>query len=315
MTSISDFIKIPKKDTCKHLSSGMRYSAFVQWSGFLIPGLNEDMMGNAGSETNLALRKEITSYTQTRIGTAHDIFLLFCHSVSDSISEKIETLHGTVNVDFISKCENASEFLDIVKQICQAYSDRIKVIPYLGLNSDNENNLPLANMLLESGLFAGIELYGRGFAENPERFLSIFNTARKMNIESRIGCLGFRDFESRDGIFEILQNLQPSIILNPNIAICDEKLAVFKDGKLLPEVLSFLKDNGIKTEFSPAPFLSGICSEEKIHAIREFAENGLPFSLCSEDVLYLNKSISEFAADLCNAGVFSVEELVELIRA
>ncbi|MCR4822986.1 MAG: hypothetical protein K5873_08970 [Treponema sp.] len=313
MFSISDFVKISKKDTCRHLSSGMRFSSFIQWCGFMIPGFKEDSMKNAGSENDLFLRKEISLYTHTRIGSPHDIFLLFCHSISESITENITLLEGSVNVDYIDKCCNTTDFIDVIKNVCDKYSDKIKVRPVLGLDSDNENNLPLANMLLESGVFTGIELSGRGFVNNPEKFLSIFKTARSMNIDSKIGCLAFRDFEDRNAILEILQNLNPSVIVNPNIAIKDERLAVFSNGKIRPEVVSFLKDNEIETVFSPAPFLSGINSNEKNKAIREFAENGLKFSLCTEDMLYLNKSISEFAADLCNQGVFSKEELVSII--
>lgn len=314
MAVIADFVKIPKKDTCKHLSSGMCYASFIQWCGFVIPEILPDSSRMAGSDADLEFRKEITYYTQTRIGNSRDFFLLLCNSISESVSENVTLLDGTVNVDLLSKCNNATEFLEIVKESCAKFANKVIVRPILGINSENENNLPLANILLESGAFGGIELYGRAFVENPEKFLSIFNTARRLNIDSRICCLGFRDFADRETIVEIIQNLKPTVILNPNIAICDASLAIFKNGKILPEVYSFLRDNNIRAEFSPAPLLSGRCADEKTHAIREFAEKGLPFSLCTEDMLFLNKSLSEFAADLCNAGVFSQEELVSLIQ-
>ncbi|MBO6219156.1 MAG: hypothetical protein J6N81_06240 [Treponema sp.] len=315
MVSISDFIKLPKHDSCNHLSSGMRYPSFTHWAGFVIPNFSESSsVIKAGSPNDINMRREISVYTQTRIGISHDIFLLFCHSLAESLSENVISLNGTMNVDFCSKCKNATEFLDIVKEVCEKYSDKVTIRPFLGFDSDNENNIHMADMLLESGLFVGIELYGSGFAEKPKRFLSVFNTARRMNIDSRIVCLGLRNFENREGILEILQNLQPTIILNPNVAISKEKLAVFKNGKILPEVLAFLRDTGIKTEFSPAPFLSGVCAEEKNQAIREFAENDLPFSLCTEDLLFLNKSLSEFATDLCNSGVFSKEEVIKIMQ-
>ena len=143
MATISDFVKIPKIDSCKHLSSGMIYSAFTQWAGFLMPDFNEIAKRNAGSKEDLAIRSDFNSFTQTRIGSAHDILLLFCHSISESISENVKILNGTVNVDFLSKCNNATEFLDIIKDATQKYADKIQVKPFLGIDTDSENNVSL----------------------------------------------------------------------------------------------------------------------------------------------------------------------------
>lgn len=291
----------------------MNYSTFTQWAGFLVPEYDENEKRAAGSETDLALRKEIQSYTHIRIGSSHDILLLFCHAISESISENVKVLNGTVNVDFLSKCKDATEFLDIVKKACEKYADKIAVRPFLGMDSDNENNLPLAEMLLESGIFAGIELYGSAFSEIPERFLAIFNTARRMNIDSRISCFGLRKLKSKKEIFDLLQLLRPSRLLNTNIALNDENFGIFKNGKIPTEIVDFTNDTSIHLEFSAMPLLSGKKEKEKSFAIREIAENQLPFSLCTEDVLFLNKSISEFSADLCNAGVFNVEEIKKII--
>lgn len=292
----------------------MRYSTFTQWAGFLIPDLDENVPRNAGTDEDMALRHEINNYTQTRIGTPHDILLLFCHAISESISENVMRVNGTVNVDFLSKCKNATEFLDVVKQACSMYSDRITVRPFLGIDTDNENNLPLAEMLLESNYFDGIELYGTTYAENPERFLSIFKTAHKMGIESRICCLGFRTLKTQGEIIEILQNLQPTHLMNPNIAINNDALRIFENGKITPEIIALGHDSNLHLEFSPAPILSGKKGAEKARVIREFAENDIPFSFCTEDMLHLNKSLSEFASDLCNAGVFSKEEITKRIK-
>ena len=314
MASISDFVRIPKIDSCKHLSSGMRYEAYTQWAGFLIPGFDEAESRPAGSVQDLSIRKNINFYTQTRIASAHDILLLFCHAVSDSVSDGIKVLNGTVNVDFLSKCKKAAEFLDVVKQTREKYSDKIQVRPFLGIDTDNENNLPLAEMLLESGIFGGIELYGTKFVEMPEKFLSLFKTSRRMNIDSRICCLGFHFLKSREEIFEILDNLKPTLLLNPNMAVNNESLGIIKNAKLCPEIVTFGRDTGIKVEFSPAPGLSGNRAKEKNMVIRDFAENGIPIKLCTEDTLHLGKSISEFAADLCNECVFSTEEITDVIK-
>ena len=315
MATISDFAKIPKIDSCKHLASGMRYSAFTQWAGFLVPDYDETTERKAGSPEDIEIRNELSSYTQLRVGSAHDILLLFCHAISESISENVTWINGTVNVDFLSKCKNPTEFLDTVKEACEKYSNKIKVRPFLGIDTDNENNLPLAEMLLDSDIFEGIELYGRKYAENPEKFLSIFKTARTKGIESRISCVGFHGMQHQEDIFEIIRNLRPTHLLNPNIALNNDALKIFENGKICQQIFEMKKEFDVYIEFSPAPILSGNKSEQKARAIREFAEMGIPFSLCSEDMLFLNKSISEFAADLCNAGVFSIEEMSQLISS
>ena len=292
----------------------MRYSDYVKWAGFQIPDYSDFSIKNAGSESNLLLRAEVLDYTQTRIGTARDLFLLFCHSISESVCENVKSLQGTINVSFVSKCKNATEFLDVVKNASEKYADQVEFHPFLGIYTDVENNLPLATMLLESGIFEGIDLYGKSFAENPEKFLGVFNTARRLNLKSRISCLGFRSLGGRDDVYELLANLQPTHLLNPNITYKNSELDSSINGKLVQSAITFTKDNNIHIDFSPAPILSGQDAKEKAFLIREFAENGIPFSFCTEDLLFLNKSISEFAVDLCNLGVFSKEELIKIIE-
>lgn len=133
-----------------------------------------------------------------------------------------------------------------------------------------------------------------------------------MGIKSRISCFGFKGFKNQEEIFEILQNLRPTNLLNPNIALNNDDLKIFKNGKICSEILEMHKENIIHIEFSPAPILSGNKGLQKAQVIREFAETGIEFSLCSEDMLFLNKSISEFATDLCNMGVFTSEEIIPL---
>ena len=315
MTTVADFIKIQKSDSCKHLHTGMRYASFVRWSGFLVPGFSDTERLNAGSASDLALRSEVERFIQMRIDSAHDLSLLLSYALTESNSENVTACNGTVNIDFVSKCKNSTEFLDAISAVSEKYADKIAFRPFLGIDSDKENNLALANMLLESKLFSGIELYGTRFASTPEKYLMIFNTVHELNLDSRVCCFGFRELPDRDSIFELMLNLRPNLLLNPNIAINNDNLRIFKDLKIFPEVIAFIKDNNIHIEFSPAPILSGKKGEQKAQVIREFAENDIPFSLATEDTLYLNKSLSEFASDLCNAGVFSKDELVGIISS
>ena len=311
MTKIADFLELPKKDSCKHLSTGMSYPVFTHWAGFLIPDFSDEI--KAGSAEYMSLKKNISAYTKERMGSAHDILLLFCHAISASVSENVKKLNGSLSIEYLSQCKNAAEFLDIITQAKEKYAGKINFRPFLGIDSDNENNIPLANMLLESGLFAGIDLYGKAFVENPEKFLSIFNSAHKLNMESRISCQGLKDLQSRDELFELMLNFRPSHLMNPNIGVCNDKLKIFNNGKLYPEIVDFIHDNNIHIEFSPAPMLSERNAEKKVWAIREFAENDIDFSLCTEDVLFYGKSISSFSVDLCNMGVFTKEELEKII--
>ena len=75
----------------------MRYPAFVHWAGFLLPDFTEYEQRVAGSEQDMLLREEIEDYTQIRIGSAQDIYLLICHAISESLAE------NTNNIGFSSK--------------------------------------------------------------------------------------------------------------------------------------------------------------------------------------------------------------------
>lgn len=68
MTSVADFIKLPKKDFHSSLDLGMRYPSFVTWAGFYVPDFPED-----GSPVKIEMRSQVHEYTSMRIATEDDI--------------------------------------------------------------------------------------------------------------------------------------------------------------------------------------------------------------------------------------------------
>ena len=79
MTSVADFIKLPKKDFHSSLDLGMRYPSFVTWAGFYVPDFPED-----GSPVKIEMRSQVHEYTSMRIATEDDMKKLLFLSISDS---------------------------------------------------------------------------------------------------------------------------------------------------------------------------------------------------------------------------------------
>ena len=94
----------------------------------------------------------------------------------------------------------------------------------------------------------------------------------------------------------------------PDVMIQGESAA--KD----PRAITFMKDNDISVVVTPNLGFGEqkMDMEQKAKYVRAFLDAGITVKAGTESVLLLNKSLSQFAADLCNTGVFRANEVKEL---
>ncbi len=80
----------------------------------------------------------------------------------------------------------------------------------------------------------------------------------------------------------------------------------FADDK---ELISILKQEKIKIILTP-----DTNPEQKAKNLRIFLDAGLDCALGTKSILLFNKSISQFASELCNTKLFTKEEMTFLIK-
>ncbi len=289
MTSVADFIKLPKADFHSTLNFGMRYSSYVIWAGFFIP----DFPVN-NTDINKELKKEIEEYTFLRLGCQSDVQKLLLLSIAESLGDNIRQLEGAINIELLSRYGSVSSIAELLQTTRQKYKDQLELASFLSINSDtaDKKTLILAQDFLKSGCFSGLYIYGKTLFEQPQNFKQIADSACLQNLKIKINA-GESSLQELSALFKIFT---PQTIVQADS---------FADSK---EILSVLKQEKIKTVFTP-----GAAAEQKAKSLRAFLDSGIDCALGTKSILLFNRSISQFASELCNTKVFTKEEMTKFV--
>ncbi len=185
MTSVADFIKLPKADFHSTLNFGMRYSSYVTWAGFYVPDFpvnNSDISGE--------VKKEIEEYTFLRIGCQDDVQKLIYLSIAESLGDNVKQLDGAINIELLSRYGSVLSITKLLQDTKQKYQTQLNLNPFLSINSDSadKNTLKLAQEFLKSGCFKGLYIYGKNIFEQPQNFKQIAQSVTSKNLNLKINA-------------------------------------------------------------------------------------------------------------------------------
>ncbi len=81
------------------------------------------------------------------------------------------------------------------------------------------------------------------------------------------------------------------------------------------DILNFMKKNSIGAVITPVQdtLTTEHTIEMKATWLRNFLEAGIEAKLGTESILLFNRSVSQFASELCNTGLFTKDEMSSLI--
>lgn len=298
MANIETFIKCPKIDAHNHLNLGMHYSKYAQWAGFLIPNFPRKMNGLG------EMHEIIGQYTRNRCATAKDVEDLICMSVEDAIDDGVTILEGTVDISFVHHCNNdVDSLLALVERVQRKYRDQIDLRPELGLGKlfDKKNLNKWCIPLLEGKVFKGIDLYGPEVEDGIEDFKPFYECAGKLGLKKKAHVGEFSDAISVRTFIEFfeLDEVQHGIG-----AASDDS------------VIQFMLDKNIRLNITPESnvMLSAVPSIQQ-HPIRKFYDAGLQVTISTDDLLFFNRTVSEQCMDLVDAGVFTEDEILGILKS
>lgn len=289
MTSVADFIKLPKADFHSTLNFGMRYSSYVTWAGFYIP----DFPVNS-ADISKELKKEIEEYTFLRLGCQDDVQKLIFLSIAESLGDNIKQIEGAINIELLSRYGSVFSIVELLQAAKQKYKDQLELSPFLSINSDtaDKKTLALAHEFLNSGCFSGLYIYGKTLFEQPQNFKQITESARVKNLNLKINA-GESSFQELSALFK---TFTPQTIVQADSSAGNK------------EILSVLKQEKIKIILTP-----GAAAEQKAQTLRAFFDRGINCALGTKSILLFNKSISQFASELCNTKLFTKEEMTKIV--
>lgn len=297
MVSVSDFISLPKVDAHNHLNLGMRYASYAPWAGFYIPNFPRTLNGLG------EMHEIIGEYTRPRAKTMKDIIDLLVLSITDAIADGVTVLEGSIDIGFVIHCGGVDNFLKMVSDVKDKFSEKINLRPELGMGKTFgiDKIREWAPVCLESGLFNSIDLYGPEVEEGIEDFDSIFKKAGKLGIKRKAHVGEFSDAKSVKRFVEFfeLEEVQHGI-------------GAAQDDS----VLQFLKDKNLRLNITPeSNVMLGAVKGLEVHPIKKIVEAGIRVTISTDDLLFFNKSVSEQCFDLVKAGVLTMEQIKSIFAS
>ena len=296
MVNASDFLSLEKVDAHNHLNLGMRYASYVSWAGFYIPNFPRKMNGLG------EMHEVIGQYTRNRSATAKDVQDLITLSIQDAITDGVTILEGSCDIGFVNHCGGSVDaYIELIDKIVKKFEGQIDVRPELGMGKlfDKTKIDMWVKPLLESGVFKSIDLYGPEVEDGLDQFKYIYDMAGKLGIKRKAHVGEFSDAKSVKAFIEIFE-----------LDEVQHGIGAANDDS----VLQFIKDRNIRCNVTPASnvMLSAVKSLEE-HPIKKMVEFGIPVTICTDDLMFFNRSVSEQCADLINANVLTEEQVRKIL--
>jgi adenosine deaminase len=297
MANASDFLTLEKVDAHNHLNLGMRYASYVPWAGFYIPNFPRKMNGLG------EMHEVIGQYTRNRSATAKDVQDLITLSVKDAIADGVTILEGSCDISFVNHCNGSvDKYVELIDGIVKKFEGQIELRPELGMGKlfDKTKIDAWVPPLLESGIFKSIDLYGPEVEDGIDQFKYIYDMAGKLGIKKKAHVGEFSDAKSVRSFIEFFE-----------LDEVQHGIGAANDDS----VLQFIKDRNIRCNVTPASnvMLSAVKSLEE-HPIKKLVEFGIPVTICTDDLLFFNRSVSEQCADLINANVLTEEQVKSILK-
>lgn len=234
--------------------------------------------------------------------TKSDVINFMEISIESSIDDNITLLEASVDVG-LSRFFNDSieQVIAEVKRIKEIYKSKIDFRPDIGVNKD----LPLDKVFLyseacmNSGIFNGIDIYGKEANQNLAPFQELFKTAKKNKLKTKAHIGEFSDHKS---IEETIELLEPDEIQHGINAVNSDK------------TLAMISERKIRLNICPQSNLSlGSVKNIAEHPIRKLFDKGINVTVNTDDLILFNATVTDEFHNLLKHKIFSFDE-IDIIR-
>ncbi|ARV05347.1 hypothetical protein BTO04_00970 [Polaribacter sp. SA4-10] len=234
--------------------------------------------------------------------TKEDVVYFMENAIESSIDDNVTLLEASVDVGLTRFFDNSiNTVISEVKRIKKKYKTQIDFKPDIGINKD----LPLekvntyGNSCIESGVFNGIDIYGKEANQNLNSFKDLFEQAKKNKLKTKVHIGEFSDSKS---IEETINILNPDELQHGINAVNSEK------------TMDLILERNIRLNICLQSNISlGAVSNLKTHPIRKLFDKGIKVTVNTDDLLLFNATITDELYSLYSNNIFTFDEL-EIIR-
>jgi adenosine deaminase len=287
--------KIPKSDLHNHSELGSRIDFLEQWCGKKIIRPPKKMQTFFDFEEYLD--KTFDEFLKREGFFEHTKTATFQQAKDDGV----KVLQISIDTRFYKVTDSDGRGItEIVKEVHRQVASEISFMPQLGL--DRKHNLKQllyeAELLLETGYFRSIDLYGDELFGDIENFIPLYRKAKNKGMVLTAHAGEYGCAESVRRAVELLELDQ----VQHGIAASDSE-----------DVMKWLADNKIILNVCPTSNVM-LCRVESIekHPIRKLFDNGVKVTVNTDDLMVFNQSVSDEYFNLYHAGVLGAEALDEI---
>lgn len=287
--------KIPKSDLHVHAELGSRIGTLEQWCGKKItrpPGKMRTFF-------------DFEDYLERAFDECLKQKGFFEHTKKESFlqakNDGVKVLQMSIDSRFYKVTDlNGANIAEISKRVHRETAPELFFVPQLGLDRKHKLKQLLyeAELLLETGYFKSIDLYGDELYGDIKTFIPLYRKVKKngMTLTAHAGEYG--SAESVRTAVELLELDQ----VQHGIAAAESE-----------EVMRWLADNKIILNVCPTSNVM-LCRAESIekHPIKKLYEHGVCVTINTDDMMVFNQSVSEEYLNLFNAGVLDAAALDEI---
>jgi adenosine deaminase len=230
--------------------------------------------------------------------TKSDVINFMEISIECSIDDNITLLEASVDVGLSRFFDDSIEqVIAQVKRIKEKYKSKIDFKPDIGINKD----LPLDKVFsyseacMDSGVFNGIDIYGKEANQNLTPFQELFKIAKKNNLKTKAHIGEFSDNKS---IEETIELLEPDEIQHGIKAVNSDK------------TMGMILERNIRLNICPQSNISlGTVKNIGEHPIRKLFDKGINISVNTDDLLLFNATVTDEFHNLLKHKIFTFDEI------
>ncbi len=287
-----DLLKLPKADVHNHLHLGgsqkklldkypnahinfpKKYDGFEGMIDFIYGSLNKIML------------------------TKSDVINFMEIAIESSIDDNITLLEASVDVGLCRFFDDSiDDVIAEVKRIKEKYKSKIDFKPDIGINKD----LPIdqvffySEVCINSGVFNGIDIYGKEANQDLTHFKEVFKTAKQNSIKTK-AHIG--EFSNPKSIEDIIELLEPDEIQHGINAVNSDK------------TIDLIFERNIRLNICPQSNISlGAVKNITEHPIRRLFDRGINITVNTDDLILFNSSVTNQFHTLLKHNIFTFDEI------
>ena len=285
------FHKLPKADVHNHFHLGSSQKRFIEKYNptFKFPKNYEGLPG---------MIDFIYNHLNNYMTTKEDVINFMEMSILSSIDDNVTYLEASVDIGLARFFNDSIDaVINEVRRLKNTYKSKIEFKPDFGFNKDLpiEKIYEYGEKCIDSGVFNGIDVYGKEAGQNLKPFQDLFKSAKNNNLKTKVHIGEFSDYKSID---EAILLLNPDEIQHGINAIHSQKT-----------IDSILERNIRLNMCIHSNLKLGAVKDISTHPIKILFDKGVKITVNTDDIILFNSTATDELNTLYQHKVFSLEEL------